>query len=181
MGLDAEAVAALIDRQLARYTASGVDDVYKLLYQAILGPEHLIADTARFALRLREELAVADGGVDEVLWEPIRPDGQLGRLHLRPFNAADGDPEALLTACLYTAERSWGAVSDLQAVWPFVVRSIEAGRWSRLIPADALRLTEELVATGYGARHHSAAYRAAYRPSYRLVAQQELRRLQRAR
>jgi len=164
------AVVRLIDDHLTRYPAMEPADIYKLLYQGVLGPEHLIASPEAFAARLRAEYGTVPPDEAELLWEPVRPDGALGRVNLRPFKAGGGDVERLIAACLEAAGRTWGTPTELQAAWVTFVESCRAGRWASLPLTGVLALSERLAAEGYLPIHHSPAYRQAYRPAYRLVA-----------
>jgi len=171
-------VARLIDDHLAWYPAMEPADVYKLLYQGVLGPEHLIASPQAFATRLRAEYDAALPDEAEPLWEPVRPDWALGRVNLRPFKAGGEDIERLIAACLETAGRSWGTPAELRAAWATFVELCRtvlyltgtgSGRWSAFPLATVLALSDRLAAEGYPPIHHSAAYHQAYRPAYRLV------------
>jgi hypothetical protein len=144
-------------------------DVYKLLYQGVLGPEHLIASPDDFAARLRVEYEAVEPDDSEPLWERVRPDGTLRRVNLRPFKAREGDVESLTVACLRTAERRWGTPAELRAAWVGFVELCRAGRWPAFDPAEVLDLSVRLEEQGYPAIHHSARYREVYRPAYRLV------------
>jgi len=164
------ALARLIDDHLARYPAMEPADVYKLLYQGVLGPEHLIASPEAFAAQLRAEYDAQSPGEAEPLWEPVRPDGALGRVNLRPFRAGGGDVERLIAACLETAGRAWGRPAELQGACAAFVELCRARRWA-MFPLDSvLALSERLAAEGYPPIHHSTTYRQAYRPAYRLAA-----------
>ncbi len=167
---DDAAVYRLIAGHLARYRAVALGDVYKLLYQGVLGPEHLIASAASFADRLRAEYAALPAAEDGPLWEEIRPDGKLGRLHLRPFKARGGDLAALVAACLWTAERAWGTWEELREVWALFAAQCRAGRWKEFPWPKVQAFSAWLQAQGYPAVHHSAAYCRANRPAYRLLA-----------
>ena len=164
------AVARLIDDHLARYPAMEPADVYKLLYQGVLGPEHLIASPTAFAARLQAEYDALLPGEAGPLWEPVRPDGALGRVNLRPFKAGDGDVDGLIAACLETAGHTWGTPAELRAAWATFVELCRTGRWPAFPLTTVAALTDRLVAEGYPPIHHSAAYRQAYRPAYRLLA-----------
>lgn len=160
----------LIDGHLARYPAMEPADVYKLLYQGVLGPEHLVASPEAFAASLRAEYGAQPLDEAEPLWEPVRPDGTLGRVNLRPFKAGGGDVERLIAACLETAGRAWGTPAELRAAWAAFVEICRAGRWAAFSLAGVLALSDRLAAEGYPPIHHSTAYRQAYRPAYRLLA-----------
>jgi len=164
-----DALTCLLDEQLARYPAAQPDDLYKLLYQGVLGPEHLITSPEDFALRLRAEYETLLPDSAGPLWEPVRPDRSLGRLHLRPFKARHGDLEWLIALCLRTAERTWGTAAELRSAWATFVALCRAGRWESLALAQVQALHDRLEAQGYPPLHHSAIYRQAYRPAYRLV------------
>ena len=164
------AVVRLIDDHLARYPAMKPADVYKLLYQGVLGPEHVIASPEAFAAALRAEYGGQPPDETEPLWETVRPDGRLGRVNLRPFKAGGGDVERLVAACLETAGRTWGTPAELRATWAILIEECRSGRWAAFPLAGVLALSERLELEGYPPAHHSTAYRQAYRPSYRLIA-----------
>ena len=164
------AVVRLIDDHLARYPVMEPADAYKLLYQGVLGPEHLIASPEAFAGRLWAEYGMLEPGQSEPLWEPVRPDGALGRVNLRPFQAKGGDVERLIAACLEAGGRIWGSPAELQAAWATFVELCRVERWPAFPLPAVLALSERLAAEGFPPIHHSAAYRQAYSPAYRLAA-----------
>jgi len=169
----------LLDTHVARYPLLTGQDAYKLLYQGVLGTEHLAADPEDFAERLRAEFAAVPPAApsaalragDEPLYEPVRPDGRLLRVNLRPFKAAGGDVEQLLDACLTAAAARWGAPEELRAAWAAVAGACVAGRWPRL--GDVGTFSAWLDARDYPAVHHSPLYREAYQPAYRLIGARE--------
>ena len=159
----------LIAEHLAWHPAMEPRDVYNLLYQGVLGPEHLVAWPEDFAARLRAEYQAVSLDEAEPLWEPVRPDGALVRLNLRPFKAGRRDVERLITACLQTAERTWGTPEELRAAWATFVELCQAGTWETLPLAGVLAFSAWLEEHGYPAVHHSAGCREASEPVYRLV------------
>lgn len=159
----------MIDVHVACYPLLGLRDAYKLLYQAVLGPEHLIASAGEFERRLLAEVAALRPGPHDPLWQPLRPDGALGRVHLRPFVAQGGDPALLSAACLRTALVHWGARADLEAVWERFTGLARQGLWPAFTPQGLDALPGELRRGGYPALHHSARYAHAYAPAYRVV------------
>lgn len=159
----------LIDEHIARHPAMEPSDVYKLLYQGVLGPEHLIASAEDFATRLRAEYRAVSPDRAESLWEAVRPDGALVRLNLRPFKALGGDVEQLIAACLRTAERVWGTKEELRDVWATFVELCRAGRWGIFPLPEVLAFSAWLGKHDYPSVHHSARYREASKPAYRLI------------
>jgi len=120
MWQNADLILALIEEHLARRPATTLRDIYKLLYQGVRGPEHIITSPQAFTERLQAEWESAEPADDDPLLESIRPDGALLRLNLRPFKAAGGDLKALTTACLKTGQRAWGTPAELQQTWFFL-------------------------------------------------------------
>lgn len=171
-----QALDRLLAGHLARHRAMKPCDVYKLLYQGVLGAEHLFqvgfrpGHTTDFAERLRAEYADLPAAEDDPLWEEVRPDGELGRIHLRPFKAHGGDLERLIAACQQTAEQTWGTVKELREVWALFVDRCRAGRWREFPLPEVLAFSAWLEEQGYPAVHHSPEYRKANRPAYRLLA-----------
>lgn len=157
----------LLDAHQTRYPLMTPEDFHKLLYQGIRGPEHLVAAPEAFAARLRAEYETVEPDAAAPLYEPVRPDGRLQRVNLRPFKAAGGDIRALLDACQMAAAARWGTPEELRAAWVAVARASQSGRWPHV--GDVAAFSAWLDAHDYPAVHHSPQYREAYRPAYRLV------------
>ena len=167
----------LIDEHLAWHPAMEPRDVYKLLHQGMLGPEHLVASPEDFAARLRTEYEIVHSCAAEPLWEPARTDGALVRLNLRPFKARGGDIGWLISACLRTAQQAWGTPEELQAAWATFVELCQAGKWEAFPLAEVLAFSAWLEEHGYPPVHHSAGYKRASKPAYRLVCSEFLSHL----
>jgi hypothetical protein len=187
----ADQVIALIQEHLARRPGMAPRDVYKLLYQGVRGPEHIIASPEAFTERLQAEWDSldpadsdphpadgdshpADGephpAEDDPLWESVRPDGELLRLNLRPFKAVGGDLEVLAAACLETGQRAWGTQAELRMAWEHVIAGCQRLAWPGLAVDEITAFTSWLQANEFPPAHHSQGYRNLYRPAYRLVA-----------
>jgi hypothetical protein len=143
-------------------------DLYKLLHQAALGSEHAVRDMSAAREWLERELVTMGTGPAEPLIDSLRSEGWMVRVHLRPFAAAGGDPEALLRAFIGTAAVP-GNREDLRRAGEVAVR---LARMKALPWADSTvsALFAEMAGQGYPAVHHSAAFVAHYRPAYRVVA-----------
>jgi hypothetical protein len=146
-----------------------LQDVYKLLYQGVRGPEHLVTTPEEFVARLRAEWTAVSADDTEPLLEHIRPDKGLARVNLRPCKARGGDVDTLAAACLQAARCTWGTPTDLRQVWRAFVEIC------RVDPATAYPLDEVaafsrwLEEQDYPSVHHSERYRELYRPAYRLI------------
>lgn len=162
-------VSTLLGAHLQRYPQMQLADVYKLLHQAAMGPEHAVSDPAQALERLRAEAAALAPGPADPRIDPISPDGRLVRVHLRAYVAGGGAIEKLAEAFVQTAAsvtpaqdklaKFCGCLGDFAATGaiPFAREEVE-------------RFFGDLAARGYPVLHHSTVYREAYRPAYRVVA-----------
>jgi len=174
-GLAAQAVAcdeegweAVVTDHFARYPLLGVEDVYKLLHQGVFGSEHAVPDLASAGAMLDEEIQTlaTREGADEPLLEAIAPGGRVVRVHLRPYLAAGGDPEALLVAFLETAAAVRGDADELLCAAE-VVERVTGGIWSAGVWHA---FVARMLTAGLPMMHHSEPFEAVHRPAYRVVA-----------
>jgi len=162
-------VSQLLSAHLARYPAMQLADIYKLLHQAALGPGHAVDNPAAARKRLDEELAALGDASDELLQDVISPDGRLARIHLRPYLAAGKTPDALHRAFVETANTYPASPDKLARFCDCLGDLAEAGG----IPfarEEVLAYFEKIARDGYPVVHHSAAFRSAYHPAYRVIA-----------
>ena len=158
-------MSAVLCDHLARRPQMQLQDVYKLLYQAVRGPEHLIASADDFRMRLAKEWDAVPAESDEPLLEAIRADGRLARANLRPLKARGAALGALAAACLEAAALPWGTASELRQAW-----ATFAGLGLPAFPAEQVQdYTRWLAAHSYPTVHHSERYRELYQPAYRLI------------
>ena len=160
--------ATLVRAHLARYPAMQPADAYKLLHQATLGSEHAVSSREMASQWLTREIAELPPGPVEPMVDTLGMEGRFARIHLRPFLAAGGSPDSLLTAFVRTAQVAARDTAQLACALDAVRRLVAAHEvtWA----ADSVdRLFRNAAAAGYPAMHHSDAFRAAYRPAYRVV------------
>ncbi|MCI0690692.1 hypothetical protein L0337_01650 [candidate division KSB1 bacterium] len=157
-----------ITAQLQRYPAMQIQDLYKLVYQAALGNEHLMTDSAMVHNYLIHELESVQASSAEPLLEEISPDGAVVRLNLRPFKARHGDHRVLFQAMMQTS-RTFQKSSERLAQY---LSHLEQMANSGAIPFDAVTVKSYFRAMrqkGYPAVHHSTAYGEKYSPAYRVI------------
>ena len=143
--------------------------MYKFTHQSVFGPAHAIPSAAEARRYLDDELAsLAPGPPDEPPADRLGDDPPLVRLNLRPYVAAGGDIGALVDAFAATANLVHGdpaamahRLDEAVAVLRALNRAGDAMALGALAAAQAPK--------GFQALHHSAAYRAAYAPAYRVV------------
>ena len=139
-------------------------DAVKLVYQSVLGGGHLITDPARSLERLAEEYAAVPqtaGPLYEALGNGVV------RVHLSRLDAWGVGLEALNGWFVRSAAACPDTRKALEAALEELIRAAEAG----LLPFSPAALAGYLRgyrAAGCPPVSHSAAYRAAYHPAYRV-------------
>lgn len=157
--------------QLSRHPASQLQDLRKALYQSAFGCGHLVEDPSAAADWIRRETAESASADQEV----ERLDGPWSRVPLGML--ADGlTPETLTAAFAASAaipgEDTHGLEQRLETLLALIR--------DRKLPfslSDAEAEINAWRAAGYPACHHSDAYRAAYRPAYRVLHKRYVRLL----
>jgi hypothetical protein len=150
-----------------------VQDVYKLLHQAAMGSEHAVHDEQATRDRLERELAEMGEGSDEPLLDPISPDRQILRVHLRPYLRAGKDVETLLRAFVRTATEWSGSPEKLKEYGAAAARLAQMGTGS-IRREEIEAFFSKMEQQGFPAVHHSTKYERLYRPAYRVIARQFL-------
>jgi hypothetical protein len=155
----------ILRSHLTRYPAMQIQDVYKLIHQAALGNEHAAPDPESARKWTEREIAEMGDGPSEPVVDPISADGEIVRVHLRPFVSRGGSLEKLVEAFIRTANEHRGEIALLESFWATAIRM-------GIFPAaDMDEFIQSVKAENYPAVHHSAEYRNAYHPSYRVVSQ----------
>ncbi len=163
----------MIKAHLLRYPQMQIADLYKLLHQAALGSEHAVRDEQAARDWLERELLQMGEGPDDSLMDPLSPDGQILRVHLRPYLRAGKNPETLLRAFIQTANEWRGSPKKLKEYGAAAARLAQAGTGSirrEEIDAFFAKMEEQY----FPAVHHSKDYQRLYRPAYRVVARKFL-------
>ena len=165
--IDTVAVRSAIERQLATYPESTLQDIYKSFYQEHFGPGHIISDTTSARRYLMKELSEM-GKTQSPYFEPTGSQGDYIRVYLSVVADSLITAEQLLDAFVKSAN-SWQepTVSWLEK-WKAIVSIIQANKIeSEGFETDLPLLTE--AARNSQAVHHSRRYNEAYHPHYRIV------------
>ena len=165
--IDTAAVRSAIERQLASYPESTLQDIYKSFYQEHFGPGHIISDTATARRYLMKELSEM-GETLSPYYEPTGSQGDYVRVYLSAVADSLISAEQLLDALIRSAN-SWQEPSvNWLEKWETIVRVIQANKMEiNGFEADLPLLTE--AAQNNQAVHHSRRYNEAYHPHYRIV------------
>ncbi len=157
-----ERLAGLLQEHYDNHPDMEIRDAVKFIYQSHMGPGHLIQDETRSLARLEEEWTRPDAASPIPLAEPIG--NGLARLSLsackgKGLSSTTVNRLFVLTAGEIQPDRG-GLERDLDLVYtlPFPKDSAE-------------RFLAEYRAQGRPMLSHSARYRDAYTPSYRIVSQ----------
>ena len=159
----------LVISHLNRYPDMEVQDVYTLIYQGAMGAGYYSADADGFEERLIKEFEEIKEDEKKLLWETIRPDGELVRVHMSALKARGGQPQVLSTLCMWTASIFQGDEQDLMDGWATFWHVCRDNRLSKFPEVEILEFDEWVKKNKYPSTHHSAVFRNAYDPHYRLV------------
>ena len=163
----------MTDRDLER-----IEDLYKRLHQAWMGPEHAVRSRKAAIEDLRREWEALgpSGEVPEELITILESGAPFVRVHLRPWRDRGGTKEILADSFVRSALEHAASPESFRAAWRRTGEDIRCGR----LPFESSKyadLDEKLGAAGYPPIHHSTAYAGALRPAYRVVHQAETPRL----
>lgn len=161
-------IVPIIQNHLDRYPMLTVQDIYKLIYQVAMGPEHLITYKADAYNRLCDELDKIDASFSQAIYEKIDPEDKLVRLNLGPFKQNNGDPEKLFKAFYQTSSIFKPKVENIQFYNKQVYQLTEDKKFA----FDFKQMESffrEKESQNFPAVHHSDIYRKSYHPAYRLV------------
>ena len=141
-------------------------DIYKLIYQRVFGPEHLVDDLrAAWGRLYLEVLHLAEALAFLPLIEPLSP--ELCRVNLQPLLRTGGSVEALWEVFRHTIDEFQpGSLVDLQRTWSLFLDSPWARRYA---PERLEQFWLSMATADFPPVHHSRGYAEANAPHYRVV------------
>lgn len=151
------------------YPQSELQDFYKLCFQDVFGPGHIIADTQSARNYLMSELASTKvfGGP---LYEPCGISGRFVRVNISLVADSVLPAELLLEAFVESAVATplW-VVTQWPESWGRILASLPSSLRDEPASQDFLKALDEVLAKGDFAFHHSRRFNAAYNFHYRIV------------
>ena len=166
----------LIAYHTQRHEGLQPEDVYKLLFQGVLGPEHLLSNPDAAKRYLFDEWQKVDGDHHEELIEEISIDEKYVRVNLRPFKARQIDLEILWNAFLHAAKMNTMAKSEFIVLWNEYMDLCHKQLLD--FAYECVRAFDQLMyQKNYPPAHHSRLYREKNKPAYRVVVKNEIVRL----
>jgi hypothetical protein len=161
-----EELTATLDAHYQAHRSIAPQDVYKLLYQAVFGPEHSVTHWRVATENLYLEILHLSEPLHAVpLLEPLSPG--LCRVNLQPYKAKGMSVQLLWTMWQQTVrEYQPGTLEDLERYWKFFLVT----PWAATYPAELLEQFWQRMATAaFQPVHHSRVYAEANQPHYRVV------------
>lgn len=161
---------SILLEQLGLHPGFTVEDLYKLIYQAVFGLEHLFSDEKGAYRALCEELeGLTQPLSGEKLLELIDPKGIIYRMNLRPYKTKRGNLDRLFKVLLLTKRRVSGTRMDFLSLWEEAKKLIK--KLSLPFSLEHMKKLEFSFLNGdLPILHHSKSYERLNHPSYRLVA-----------
>ena len=169
------AIREAIERQMAIYPESTLQDVYKSFYQDRFGPGHMISDTASARSYLMRELAEMSDTL-AVYYEPTGSEGRFVRVYLSAVADSLITAEQLLDAFIQSANEVQEPQTEWATEWEDIVGVIRKYDL-KVNDFEALQPVLAEAAQNHQAVHHSQAYREVYHPHYRIVEREVLQKI----
>jgi hypothetical protein len=153
-----------------------IQDAYKLIYQSVFGIGHIIVNPELAQKYLRQELDSVLASNNETLIEKISISGEIVRLNLRPYKYRNGSIDRLFQAMLQSAGEIAGNREGFLARWGDFKQAVMLGELD--FNKQELKIFDDKVQSeNFPAIHHSAAYKEANQPAYRVLKNDLARKL----
>ena len=167
-----ERVVVAVERMLAYYPQSTLQDIYKSFFQDRFGPGHIVPDSAKASEYLSRELsAVEDTCV--IVYEPTGDRGNYYRVALAAIKGGKVPFDVYVNAFLRSVREVKAVdVEQWSAEWQQIEEIIR--NMDLALPgydADAGAIAA-MLAKGHYAVHHSRQYNENYAPHYRIIAKE---------
>ncbi len=160
-----ERTRELLIKYVQTYPLVHIQDVFKFLHQSAFGCEHMVSSAQAAMDNIQEESIRAVQG-EEMLVEPL--DGAYSRVHFSCLKS--GLSTQTFGKLFYTsAKEEQNGKTDLERKLAVADELVREGT----LPFDVCEFrqaVEQWRDNGYPSLHHSDAFRNAYRPSYRVIA-----------
>jgi hypothetical protein len=164
-------LATLIQTHLQRYPEMDLLDVYKMLHQSVFGPGHAIKNQKVAREWLDRECGLLQPKRGLLLVENVHPDGEIVRIHLRPYLAEGGSLGKLLDGFVQSSKTVHGELHTMAHLWDAFLQMIQPGeRFSKQFDERiALLIRQTQHNADWPANHHSPVFDRTYKPAYRVL------------
>ena len=156
-----------LTKQIELHPSMQMQDVVKMCYQAIHGPEHMLTDIERAKAYYSQEYETTPADSSAPLFEPLSD--AFCRVNISAWKAKNLEPEQLFQLFVRSAEKN---TSCTEAEFDRYAQTVEIIISKGLLPFSIKEWKDYYAAykkNGMHPVHHSDAYRLTERPAYRLV------------
>lgn len=173
-------IKQILGRELELFPQAGLIDLYKLLYQAYQGPNHIAVSEQGFASFLREELSTTTSKPGPLV-QDIGAGKAFYRIYLAAFSheglEITDDLILRFTRLVFGSKQPDSLdLNTWKDLWLWLEPIVESydkdvfgrGRVSPEHRAGELALIQNLIRIG-GIPHHTSLYLENYDPHYRLI------------
>ncbi len=156
----------VINYHVDKYPGLKPQDIYKVIYQSVMGPYHLGKCRNTIYNSLKSEMKEISPEPDLDLREVIAPDRKYTRIDLRRFKSERGDLHLLSEIIYQSSEKS--DKNQLIAALEQVNELIKDNKIDYNME-DWTNYYQQVKKNDYPVPHHSNYYIEFYLPSYRVV------------
>ena len=170
VSLSAQDIKTFVSHQMTEYPKSHLLDLYKSCFQDYMGAEHLVSDIEGVKAYLEEELNATDiNDLPEWYHEPCGIKGRYVRVSLRAVKEGLITEDMLLDAFVRSANTKRPNVKSWSRRWHKIISTID--KMNLNLPGYDMekQFLDSILSVGKNAVSHSADYREAYHPHYRIV------------
>lgn len=166
---DQSRVEQAVIAHLNLYPKATLQDIYKSMFQAEFGAEHIISDTVAVTKYLTFELNNNDCQ-SAIYYEPIGIDSAFYRVHLSVIKDGFISINDYLNAFLKGAtEISFNHIAQWKEKWTFIDSIIETMNLNLTNYEQDRKNIAQLLQSGKYAIHHSTIFAQTYQPHYRII------------
>lgn len=170
VSLSAQNIKTFVSHQMTEYPKSHLLDLYKSCFQDYMGAEHLVSDRERVKSYLDEELNTTDiNDLPEWYYEPCGIKGRYVRVNIRAIREGVITEDMLLDAFVRSANTKRPNVKSWSRRWHKIIGTIDKMNLDLPDYDREKQFIDSLLSVGKYAISHSADYREAYHPHYRIV------------
>ena len=166
-----QSIEGFVNSQMQTYPKSRLLDIYKSCFQDYMGAEHLVSDRTRVKAYLDEEMSSTS--IESLMpwyYEPCGIDSSYYRVSLRTVKEGMVTEDMLLDAFIRSANaKNRPSVESWREQWHKIIGTIDGMRLNLPHYDSDKQYIDSILSSGKYAISHSADYREAYRPHYRIV------------
>ena len=156
-----------LEKQITLHPSMQLQDIVKMCYQSVFGPEHMLMDVERAKAYFMQEYEATPADASAPLFEPLSD--TFCRVNLAAWKAKEFDADQLFELFFASAKDKTSAT---EKDFDDCAKHVETILAKGLLPFSLEEWKEYYAAykkNGMHPVHHSDAYRLAERPAYRLV------------